>query len=61
MAKSYKQLKDRLQEVMEELENESIDIDEALVLHQEASELIKELEKYLKKTKLRFEAINKKK
>lgn len=61
MAKSYKQLKDRLQEVIGQLEDESIDIDKALVLHREATELVKELENYLKKTELRFESVNKKK
>lgn len=45
---SYKSLKAELDAVMAELQNEDLDVDEALKLYQRGQELIQKLEKHLK-------------
>lgn len=59
-AKSYSQLKSELQATIEQLQDETIDIDEALELHEKALKLVNDLEKHLVKTKHRFELLKKK-
>lgn len=46
--KTYRQLKEQLESLIEELESPSIDIDDALKTHKQAKEVIKELQDYLK-------------
>lgn len=46
---TYRQLKDQLDEVLNKLQHEDTDIDEALILHKKGQELLKELEVYLGK------------
>lgn len=60
-AKSYGELKTELQSIIEQLQDESLDIDKALELHEKANKLISELEKHLEKIKHKFEIIKKKK
>lgn len=58
MAK-YQDLKNKLDAIVEQLEQEDIDIDEAVKLHVEGQKVTNELEKYLTKTKHSFEVIKK--
>lgn len=55
----YQDLKNKLDEIILQLEREDIDIDEALKLHGEGQKVVAELEKYLTKTKHKFEVIKK--
>ena len=57
--KSYRQLSEELESIMIELQDESLDIDKALDLHEKAIQLIKGLEKRLGKAKNRFEKLDK--
>lgn len=50
--KSYTQLRSELEQVMAELQAETVDIDEAIVLHKKATALIDTLEKHLQTAKL---------
>ena len=50
--KSYKELKQELDEVLAWFEQDDIDVDEALVRYREASELISQLESLLESTSL---------
>lgn len=45
--KSYQELKQELDRVMAELQHEDTDIEQAIVLHKQATELLKQLERYL--------------
>lgn len=47
MAKSYVQLKQELNEIIEKISDPKIEIDEALELHKQAKKLILELETIL--------------
>ncbi len=58
MAK-YQDLKNKLDEIIAQLEREDIDIDEAVKLHGEGQKVIANLEKYLEKTKHTFEVVKK--
>lgn len=60
-AKSYRILRAELQTIIEQLQDESLDIDESLELHEKANKLISELEIHLKTAKHKFETVNKKK
>lgn len=44
---SYKNLKSQLDDVLAQLQDESLDIDEAVILHEKGQKLIDQLEKYL--------------
>lgn len=55
----YKELKDKLDQIIEKLEQADVDIDEAVKLHAEGQKTVAELEKYLEKTKHKFEVIKK--
>lgn len=45
--KTYQELKNELEAVLEQLQNEDTDIDQAVELHKQGQKLIKELEGYL--------------
>ena len=49
--KSYKQLQEELDELLEQLQSAELDIDKALILHKEGERLVGELESYLKNAK----------
>lgn len=55
----YSRLKSDLDLVVTKLQDPDIDIDEALLLHTEASEIIKKLETYLKQAELKIKKITK--
>lgn len=57
--KSYKQLKEELDEILRRLDSEMDDLDRAIKLHGEGQKVIKEIEKYLDKTKAKIEIVNK--
>ena len=46
---SYRELKEELDHVLQSLQREDLDVDEALELYARGQELIKALEKYLEK------------
>lgn len=46
--KSYRELKEQLDEVLARLQQDDIDIDEAMKLHEQGTKLVAELETYLK-------------
>ncbi len=48
MKKSYRELKQELDEVIDQLSSPNIDIDEAIVLQKKGQKLIDQLEAYLK-------------
>ena len=47
-AKNYKQLSDELSEIVEWFESDSVNLDEAIEKYQQATQLLDEIEKYLK-------------
>lgn len=47
MKESYADLKLKLEKLVEELENPTLDIDEAVKLHKEAEKTLQKMEKYL--------------
>ena len=48
MAKTYKQLQAELDEVMDKIQAEELDVEEAIKLFERGEKLIAELEQYLK-------------
>lgn len=54
---NYQNLKIQLDDILSKLQSEGIDIDEAIKLHEQGQKLISELEKYLNKTRHKFEVI----
>lgn len=58
--RSYKELKQDLEQIIEKLNDDDLDIDEALILHDNARDLLVQLDKKLAKTKHTFEIISKK-
>ena len=54
MNKTYKQLRQELDEILRWFEGDDIDIEEALKKHQQALELITQLEKMLKSAELKI-------
>jgi exodeoxyribonuclease VII small subunit len=54
---TYQDLKSQLDEVLLRLQDETIDIDEAVVLHKTGHELIAKLEKYLEETSAKITKI----
>lgn len=46
---SYQELKNQLDEIIDQLQSSDGDIDKAVALHKEGTELIKQLQDYLKK------------
>lgn len=57
MSKKYIELKEDLESVLRKLQDEAIDIEEAIVLHKQAEKLLLEMEKRLNKTYSELEAI----
>lgn len=51
MGKKYVNIKEELEQVIEKLQAEGTSIDEAILLHKQATELLGNLENYLKKTR----------
>lgn len=47
MKHSYAEIKQKLEDVIDKLQNPQTDLDEALKLHKQGAELIEKLEKYL--------------
>jgi exodeoxyribonuclease VII small subunit len=45
---NYRDLKDELDQVMQQLQDSELDVDQALVLYQRGQEIIKQLDAYLK-------------
>lgn len=56
---SYSGLKAQLEAVMTKLEDESIDVDEAIKLFEQSQKIIDELDKYLKVSEAKITKINK--
>ena len=56
--KSYRQLKDELDQVINKLENGEADIDEAVELYETGQKLVAELEKYIKKSEAKIKKIS---
>jgi exodeoxyribonuclease VII small subunit len=50
MTKTYKQLREQLDEVLQWFESDDIDLDEAVTKHAEGEKIIAELTKYLSET-----------
>lgn len=46
--RSYQLLKDQLDSIVSKLQEDDLDIDEAMKLHEQGMKLVDELEKYLK-------------
>lgn len=59
-AKSYQELREELEAIIAKLQDESVDIDQALSLYEAANELAGKLEEYLNTAKHRFEVLSKK-
>ncbi len=57
---SYQELKSQLDEVLRQLQDENVDIDEAVKLHERGQKLIAELEKYLETTSAKIAKLSKK-
>ncbi len=49
--KSYKQMSEELNNIMEWFESTDLDVDEALTKYEQATKLLDEMEKYLKTAK----------
>jgi len=58
-AKSYSELSAELAEIMEWFEGGEVDLDEALVKYQQASQLLEQMEKYLKTAANKIKKLNK--
>ena len=54
---SYKELRDKLDAIMEWFEGSDLDVDEALSKHAEAEKVIAELEEYLRDTEQKIKKI----
>jgi exodeoxyribonuclease VII small subunit len=59
--KSYREMAEQLDQIMLWFESGDIDIDEAVKKYEEASELISEMEKYLKTAENKIKKISTKK
>lgn len=46
--KSYQELKNELEAILEQLQHEDTDIDSAIALHKKGQDVLKQLESYLK-------------
>ncbi len=58
MANTYRELQDNLDEILEQMQNPSIDIDDALKLYKKGSLVIEKLQKRLEDTKVEIEKIS---
>ena len=62
MAKQKKEISfedniQRIEEIIDALNNDNLPLQQAIILHSEASALIKECEEYLQKATLQFETL----
>jgi len=57
--KTYRQLQDELDQVLDQLQSAELDIDRALELHKKGQKLLTELEAYLKNAKNEIEQLKK--
>ena len=57
-AKSYSELSAELAEIMEWFEGGEVDLDEALAKYQQASQLLEQMEKYLKTAANKIKKLN---
>jgi exodeoxyribonuclease VII small subunit len=57
--KTYRELQEALDNVLEELQSAELDIDKALALHKRGEKLLAELEEYLKNAKNQVEQLKK--
>lgn len=55
---NYSQLKLQLDQLISQMEDESLDIDEALKLYQKCQSLIAEMDKYLKTAEVQIKKIS---
>ena len=53
MKQTYSHLRSKLDNVMTALQDPGVDIDKAIKLHEEATEILKQLEAYLKDAELK--------
>jgi exodeoxyribonuclease VII small subunit len=56
--KNYRDMSQKLQEIMDWFESGEIDIDESIKKYEEASSLLKEMEKYLKTAENKIKKIS---
>jgi len=56
--KSYREMSQQLEEIMEWFESGDIDIDEAIKKYEEATKLLDEMEKYLKTAENKIKKIS---
>lgn len=59
MNKTYKQLRTELDELMNWFDSEDIDVEQALAKYEQAEQVIKQLEAYLKDTELKITKLKK--
>ncbi len=45
--KSYRQLREKLDTILQQLESDNTEIDKALILHKKGEEILKQMEEYL--------------
>lgn len=60
MKKTYQELKQELDDVMGALQQDSVDVDEAVKLYEQGQKLVSELEEYLEKTEATVKKVSKK-
>ena len=59
MNKTYKELRTELDELMSWFDGEDIDVEQALAKYEQAEQIIKQLETYLKDTELKITKLKK--
>lgn len=57
MKRSYQQLRTELDALLDAIQDPEIDIDQALVLHEKAQKVIRELETYLGEAELKIKQL----
>lgn len=58
MAKTYKQLSEKLDSLLAQLEDRSLDLDKAVETYQQANQVVEEIKKYLEKTEVKIKKID---
>lgn len=56
---SYRELRDKLDQVLEKMQSNELDVDEILKAHKEGMELIAKLEKYLAEAEVKLKKASK--
>jgi exodeoxyribonuclease VII small subunit len=59
MNKNYQQLSNELDEIMQELQEQDIDFDEAIKLHNQAKKIIDIMNNYINNAEIKIKKINK--